>query len=163
MKFAAVTMAVMLGCTACGEKQQEVNQQQKLENQQELDNPQMDSDLSKEKKTEKVFYDGANLQGDVVEFTDSGFQMSVAKVTGDGNEMVQAAPGSEKEEELITVTYSSDTRFEILTMDKSSLTEISREDTDKQSIKKQTSVLVFGSCQDTFHWTADKVTIMRWN
>ena len=52
--------------------------------------------------------------------------------------------------------------FEIITMEMASLTEISREGTDKESIKKQTSVLIFGSSQDTYHWTADKVMIVRW-
>ena len=63
---------------------------------------------------------------------------------------------------LVTVTYASDVTFEIITMDMASLTEISREGTDKESIKKQTSVLIFGSSQDTYHWTADKVVILRW-
>ena len=76
--------------------------------------------------------------------------------------MVQAAPGAENEEDLVTITYASDVTFEIITMDSSSLTEISREDTDKQSVKKQSDVLVFGSCQDTYNWIADKVIIMRW-
>ena len=110
------------------------------------------------------FYVGADLQGSVVEFSDSGFELSAAEVIkeDEGEVMVQAAPGAENEEDLITITYSSDVTFEIITMDSASLTEISREDTDKQSIKKQTSVLVFGNCQDTYHWTADKVIIMRW-
>ena len=110
------------------------------------------------------FYAGADLQGSVVEFSDSGFELSAAEVIkeDEGEVMVQAAPGAENEEDLITITYSSDVTFEIITMDSASLTEISREDTDKQSIKKQTSVLVFGNCQDTYHWTADKVIIMRW-
>ena len=71
-------------------------------------------------------------------------------------------PPQIKEEDLVTITYASDVTFEILTMDMASLTEISREGTDKESIKKQTSVLIFGSSQDTYHWTADKVMIVRW-
>lgn len=76
--------------------------------------------------------------------------------------MVEAAPGAEQKEDLVTVTYDSDVTFEVITIDKASLTELSREETEKESIKKQTSVLVFGSCQDTYHWTADKVMILRW-
>ena len=76
--------------------------------------------------------------------------------------MVQAAPGTEKDEDLISISYASDVTFEIIIMDKASLVEISREAANKESIKKQTSVLIFGSCQDTYHWTADKVIILRW-
>lgn len=110
------------------------------------------------------FFKEANLQGSVVEFSDSGFKMSVAEIAkeGDGEVMAEAAPGAEKEEDLVTITYAFDVTFEIITMDAASLTQISREDTDKESVKKQTSVLIFGSCQDTYHWTADKVVILRW-
>ena len=76
--------------------------------------------------------------------------------------MEQAAPGAEKEEDLVTITYADGVTFQIITMDSSSLKEISREDTEKASVKKQSSVLVFGSCQDTYHWTAEKIIIMRW-
>ncbi len=34
---------------------------------------------------------------------------------GDGEVMVEAAPGAEKEEDLVTITYASDVTFEILT------------------------------------------------
>lgn len=139
---------------------------------QQILNEEVDRDSTEEYQQEQVqqgsgkseFYAGADLQGSVVEFSDSGFKMSVAKnIKVDGGElMVQAAPGAENEEDLVTITYASDVTFEIITMDSTSLTEISREDTDKQSIKKQSDVLVFGSCQDTYNWIADKVIIMRW-
>ena len=139
---------------------------------QQILNEEVDRDSTEEYQQEQVqqgsgkseFYAGADLQGSVVEFSDSGFKMSVAKnIKVDGGElMVQAAPGAENEEDLVTITYASDVTFEIITMDSTSLTEISREDTDKQSVKKQSDVLVFGSCQDTYNWIADKVIIMRW-
>lgn len=152
-------MAVMLGCTACadwqtGKTEGDVNQSVNMENVNSEDSDKSDS----------KFFREADLQGSVVEFSDSGFEMSIAVTTkeGDGEVMVEAAPGAEKEEDLVTITYASDVTFEILTMDMASLTEISREGTDKESIKKQTSVLIFGSSQDTYHWTADKVMIVRW-
>jgi len=43
-----------------------------------------------------------------------------------------------------------------------SQTEISREDTDKNSIKKETDVNIFGTSQDDKQWIADKVVIIRW-
>ena len=139
---------------------------------QQILNEEVDRDSTEEYQQEQVqqgsgkseFYAGADLQGSVVEFSDSGFELSAAEVIKekDGDVMVQAAPGEENAEDLITITYSSNVTFEVIIMDSASLTEISREDTNMQSIKKQSSVLVFGSCQDTYHWTADKVIIMRW-
>ena len=115
-------------------------------------------------KSDSNFFKEADLQEVLWSFPIVDFEMSVAVITkeGDGEVMAEAALGAEKEEDLVTVTYASDVTFEIITMDMASLTEISREGTDKESIKKQTSVLIFGSCQDTYHWTADKVVILRW-
>ena len=171
--LAGFSMAIMLGCTACaggqvGTPDNDVNQSVNVEKEtgDTQDNQQINqyvnsADLD---KSDSNFFKEADLQGSVVEFSDSGFEMSVAAITkeGDGEVMAEAAPGAEKEEDLVTVTYASDVTFEIITMDMASLTEISREGTDKESIKKQTSVLIFGSCQDTYHWTADKVVILRW-
>lgn len=180
--LAGFSMAVMLGCTACangqtGKTDGDVNQRVKMENVNQSVNVEKETGDTQENqemnqyensadsdKSDLNFFKEANLQGSVVEFSDSGFEMSVAVITkeGDGEVMAEAAPGAEKEEDLVTITYASDVTFEIITMDMASLTEISREGTDKESIKKQTSVLIFGSCQDTYHWTADKVVILRW-
>lgn len=111
------------------------------------------------------FFDGANLQGSVVEFSDEGFSLSPATTeteAGGGQIMAQAAPGSESDESNVQITYTDNTFFQIVNLSKNSQSEISREDTDKESVKKQSSVCVFGSCQDTYHWTADKILILRW-
>jgi hypothetical protein len=110
------------------------------------------------------FYDGANLQGDVVEFSETGISLSPATTETDadgGQVLAQAAPGSESDENNVQITYTDDTVFQIVTISTSSGSELSREDTDKESVKKQSSVAVFGSCQDTYHWTADKILILR--
>ena len=110
------------------------------------------------------FYDGANLYGDVVAFSDDGFSLSPAtteKVEG-GEILEAAAPGAERDEDNIRITYTDNTVFQIVNLSRSSQSELSREDTDKGSVKKQSSVAVFGSCQDTYHWTADKILIFRW-
>nr|WP_300841003.1 hypothetical protein [uncultured Acetatifactor sp.] len=112
-----------------------------------------------------AFLYGANLYGDVVAFSDEGFSLSPAmteKVEGGGEVMEQVAPGSESDEDNIQITYTDNTVFQIVILSWSSQSEVSREDTDKESIKKQSSVCVFGSCQDTYHWTADKILILRW-
>lgn len=176
--LAGFSMVVMLGCTACadwqtGKTDGDVNQSVNMENVNQSVNVEKETGDTQENqyansedldKSDSNFFREADLQGSVVEFSDSGFEMSIAVTTkeGDGEVMVEAAPGAEKEEDLVTITYASDVTFEILTMDMASLTEISREGTDKESIKKQTSVLIFGSSQDTYHWTADKVMIVRW-
>ena len=111
------------------------------------------------------FYDGANLQGDVVEFSDEGFSLSPAtskKVEGGGAVLAQPASGSESDENNIQITYTDNTVFQIVNLSMSSQSEISREVTDKESVKKQSSVCVFGTCQDTYHWMADKILILRW-
>ena len=169
--LAGMNILVLLCCAACSGGQQEIPQSGTSWNESvyEEDYGQQNENVGESGNAEQgqsdlEFYAGADLQGSVVEFSDSGFKMSVAKnIKVDGGElMVQAAPGAENEEDLVTITYASDVTFEIITMDSTSLTEISREDTDKQSVKKQSDVLVFGSCQDTYNWIADKVIIMRW-
>lgn len=166
-----LSMAVIIGCIACAGGQSDipytdgnksVNSEKQAGDMQETDK---NENLPGTDQSDSGFYDGADLQGSVVEFSDDGFSMSVAEIIkeDDGGEvMVEAAPGAEQKEDLVTITYASDVTFEVITIDKASLTELSREETEKESIKKQTSVLVFGSCQDTYHWTADKVMILRW-
>ena len=111
------------------------------------------------------FYDGANLQGNVVEFSETGFSLSPATTEIDaegGQVLANEEPGAESDEGNIQITYTDNTVFQIVTIDISSQSELSREDTDKESVKKQSSVAVFGSCQDTDHWTADKILILRY-
>lgn len=108
--------------------------------------------------------ENADLEGSVYDFTETGFSLSPAKTYEDGGGVVmeQAAPGSEDKDELVSVTYSNNCIFQILVMDVASLKEVSREDTTLESIKKQTQVKVYGNCQDTTHWTAERIIIVRW-
>lgn len=113
----------------------------------------------------RACFDGADLEGSVVEFSETGFTLSPATTEtdeGGGMEMAQAAPGSENAEDNIQITYTDNTVFQIVNLSASSQSEISREDTDKDTVKKQSGVCVFGSCQDTHNWTADKILILRW-
>lgn len=107
------------------------------------------------------FLEGARLQGTVVEFSETGFTLSPATTEADGKVLAEVAPGSESDENNVQITYTDNTVFQIINYSKDSLSELSREDTDKESVKKQSSVAVFGSCQDTYHWTADKILIIR--
>lgn len=111
------------------------------------------------------FFDGANLEGDVVEFSETGFSLSPATtetVEGGGKIMEIAVPGLESDENMIQIAYTDDTVFQIVNLSASAQSEVSREDADKESVKKQSSVCVFGSCQDSRHWTADKILILKW-
>ena len=114
---------------------------------------------------EGVFYDGANLSGRVVDFSDAGCTITPRTliINEDGSmEGGIAAPGYESEETNIHITYADDVIFQVIYFSMGSQTEISREDTDKNSIKKETDVNIFGTSQDDKHVAADKVVITRW-
>ncbi|EOS73285.1 hypothetical protein IMSAGC012_03061 [Lachnospiraceae bacterium] len=114
---------------------------------------------------EGVFYDGANLSGRVVDFSDAGCTITPRTliINEDGSmEGGIAAPGYESEETNIHITYADDVIFQVIYFSMGSQTEISREDTDKNSIKKETDVNIFGTSQDDKQWIADKVVIIRW-
>ena len=120
---------------------------------------------STEGNTESVYFEGADLNGRVLEFSDTGFTITpiYREVFEDGtSNSWEAAPGKEKEEDNIYVTYTEETVFEIVYFNRSLQEVSSREDADKSSVKKQTEVYVFGSSEDEKNWTADKVVITRW-
>lgn len=119
-----------------------------------------------ESNTESVYFEGADLNGRVLEFSDTGFTITpiYTEVYEDGTRNSwEAAPGKESEEDNIYVTYTEDTVFEVVYFNMSLQDVSSREDADKSSIKKQTAVYVFGSSEDGKNWIADKVLIQRWN
>lgn len=116
-------------------------------------------------KVEGIFYDGADLSGRVVDFSDTGCTITPRKmiINEDGSmEGGIAAPGYESEETNIHITYAEDVVFQVIYFSMGAQAEISREDADKSNIKKETDVNIFGTCQDEKHWTADKVVITRW-
>ncbi len=123
------------------------------------------SELSSDSQEEGVFYDGANLSGRVVDFSNTGCTITPRTLViyedgamGGGI----AAPGYESEETNIHITYAEDVVFQVIYFSTGSQAEISREDTDKNSVKKETDVNIFGTCQDDKHCIADKVVITRW-
>ncbi len=161
--FAGMTIMVLLGCIACS---QEIPDSLKREEQNTItEESEVDEKEDNAKENKGSDFAEADLQGSVVDFSDSEFKLSPAAVIKNENGeeiMMQAAPGAEKEEDLMTITYAEGVTFQILTMDSVNKKEISREDVDRGSVKKQSSVLIYGSCQDTYHWTAEKVIIVRW-
>ncbi len=123
------------------------------------------SGMPDDSKVGGIFYDGADLSGRVVDFSDTGCTITPRKmiINEDGSmEGGIAAPGYESEETNIHITYAEDVVFQVIYFSMGAQAEISREDSDKSNIKKETDVNIFGTCQDEKHWTADKVVITRW-
>ena len=143
-----------------------------LDNKEIKDNGEVESNnetgnrASVKDNTESVYFEGADLNGRVLEFSDTGFTITpiYREVFEDGtSNSWEAAPGKEKEEDNIYVTYTEETVFEIVYFNRSLQEVSSRGDADKSSIKKQSEVYVFGSSEDEKNWTADKVLIQKWN
>jgi len=167
-----LVMAVMMvfSITACGT--QNKGDDSALENKQQdvgtlqPKKQQPKSQKSNENKEQEAgeFDVQADLEGDVYEFTKAGFSLSPAYSYEDGEGLVMegAAPGAEDTSKLVTITYAGNCTFQIVVIDAASLKEVSREDTTSESIKKQTNVRVYGNCQDAKHWTAERITIVRW-
>lgn len=165
-------IAVVFSITACnnqnGEnhfKLESTKQEQDIGKSNE-EVPKLDNKNSGEDTEQDVgaFDENADLEGSVYDFTDAGFSLSMADIyeEGEGSVMEQAAPGAEDESSLVLITYADNCTFQIVVMDAASLTEVSNENTTSESIKKQTQVKVYGNCQDTTHWTAEKIIIVRW-
>ena len=167
-------MALMLGCTACSSNE---NIPVPVEPSNVVVTPKADGDSQQtqpvqnngqeetENRSSEWYFENANLQGHVVDFFEDGFTLSAGEkyeVDG-GGVYVEAVPGTEDQDSLITISYSENVIFEVITMDAASNTMISRETVDKETVKKESSVLVFGTCQDTRNWTADRVVIIRWS
>lgn len=123
------------------------------------------SEAERDSNEKGAFYNGADLSGRVVDYTDTGFIITPQTliVNEDGSmDGGIAAPGYESDETNINITYAEDVVFQIIYFSMDSQAEASREDTDKSSIRKDTDVNIFGTCQDEKHWIADKVVITRW-
>lgn len=160
----------MAGCSGKGKEQSalpDVRMTNESDNNEDIETSKK-SDSSNEAEgnsEEGIFYDGANLSGRVVDFTDTGFTITPETliINEDGSmEGGIAAPGYESDETNINITYAEDVVFQIINFSMGSQAETSREDADKSSIKKDTDVNIFGACQDEKHWIADKVVITRW-
>ena len=125
-----------------------------------------EDDNNENDDSESLFYDGADLSGRVVEFSDTRCIITPETLTIDEDGgMVGgiAAPGYESEDTNITITYTEDTVFQIIYFSIAEEKEISREDADISSIKIETNVNIFGTCQEDQGWVADKVVITRWS
>ena len=101
----------------------------------------------------------SDLQGRVIEFSENG--CVVTPVTNDGNTAAVAAPGNEKEETNVTISYEPNCIFQTAVMNiatgKANISKAAVSD-----IKKQTSLLIYGSSEDAHNFSASKVIIVRY-
>ena len=103
-------------------------------------------------------YASAVMTGSVVEFTDGGCTVSAAVTEDDGKTGVITAPGYESEDTNVEVAYQEGCVVQIAAIDISTgMAEL--EQASAADIKKQASVIIYGSFEDTHHVTATKIII----
>ncbi len=111
-----------------------------------------------EKVDAESLYASAAITGSVVEFSDDSCTVSAVVTEDDGKTGVVAAPGYESEDTNVEVTYQEGCVVQIATIYTSTgIAEL--EQTSVADIKKQSSVIIYGSFEDTHHVTATKVII----
>ena len=111
-----------------------------------------------EKVDADSLYASAVITGSVVDFSDGGCTVSAAVTEDDGKTGVVAAPGYESEDTNVVVTYQEGCVVQIATIYTSTGTA-ELEQASVADIKKQSSVIIYGSFEDTHHVTATKVII----
>ena len=111
-----------------------------------------------EKVDADSLYSSAAITGSVVEFSDGSCTVSAATTEDDGKTGVVAAPGYESEDTNVVVTYQEGCVVQIATIYTSTGTA-ELEQASVADIKKQSSVIIYGSFEDTHHVTATKVII----
>ena len=103
-------------------------------------------------------YGSAAITGSVVDFSDSSCTVSPAVTEDDGKTGVIAAPGYESEDTNVTVTYDEDCVVQIATIHTSTgVAELKQ--SSVSDIKKQSSVIIYGNFEDTYHISATKIII----
>lgn len=111
-----------------------------------------------EKVDADSLYASAAMTGSVVEFSDGSCTVSAVVTEDDGKTGVVAAPGYESEDTNVAVTYQEGCVVQIATIYTSTgIAEL--EQASVADIKKQASVIIYGSFEDTHHVTATKIII----
>lgn len=103
-------------------------------------------------------YTSAALTGSVVDFSEGGCTVSADVTEDDGATCVSAAPGYESEDTNVTVTYQEGCVVQIATIYTSAGTA-ELEQASVADIKKQASLIIYGSYTDTHHVSADRIII----
>lgn len=104
--------------------------------------------------------DSADMQGSVLEFTETGCSVNQAKEIEGGAGLISEAAGMESKDNAVSVTYNPDCEFVIATINtQSGVTDIAAGTIS--DVKKQSSVYLYGEFADTGHFNATKVVIAR--
>lgn len=106
-------------------------------------------------------YASAAMTGSVVDFSGGGCTVSPDVTEDDGGTGVVAASGYESEDTNVVVTYQDDCVVQIATIHTSTGTA-ELEQASVADIKKQASIIIYGSFQDTYHMLAAKIVICHY-
>lgn len=105
------------------------------------------------------------LEGGVMRFTEEACIVSpllTEEIESGGSVASQATPGFEDEERNVTVRYQQDCQFQLAIIDSIS-GEVEMTTSNKEAIKKETQVFVYGEYQDATHILATKIVIIRFD
>lgn len=103
----------------------------------------------------------ATVLGSVVAFSDDYCTIAPVETSGDSNEAVIAAAGSEDADKNVTIHYQNGCTFQIAEIYVATGTKIFS-DAEVSDIKKQTSLIIYGEWTDTHNINATKVYIARY-
>ena len=148
----------VLTLDGCGTKQAEIQEEKDVSLNMEENQNNTTANGTDEKEDADSLYASAAMTGSVVDFTDGGCTVSAAVTEDDGKTSVVAAPGYENEDTNVVVTYQESCVVQIATIYNSTgIAEL--EQASVADIKKQASVIIYGSFEDTHHVTATKIII----
>lgn len=103
-------------------------------------------------------YTSAAVTGSVVEISDGSCTVSAVVMEEDGKTGMIAAPGYESEDTNVVVTYQEGCVIHTATIYTSTgIAEL--EQASVSDIRKQASVIIYGSFEDTHHVSATKIII----
>lgn len=106
-------------------------------------------------------YEGMALSGTVTDFTADGCIVIpiINESTDDGGIVSYVAvEGAEDKSKNVTVTYNNDCVFQLAVLDVGT-GNAALSSSSKDNIKKQTTLLLYGSFEDTYHLNVSKVII----
>lgn len=116
-------------------------------------------------KSAEELFQAANLSGSIMEVSDTEISINAATASTDengGEILIMDAPSYEDEAGFVHISCGDKTTVQLLTMNRAEEKMISLETVKKSSLTVDSSVLIYGSCQDTTHWTADKIILVVW-
>ncbi len=106
---------------------------------------------------------GADLQGFLTEQNgDELICNPIVTEDADGGGQVAYAEVSADEAQQMYISCGADTSFERLTMNRAEERAVSLETISRDSLKTDDSLLIFGSAEDTTHWTAERIIVVVW-